>query len=277
MRCRRCGKFLITDEAIYLLQEAGNKDRRYLISAAARRGSDAGGVPELLTYSIDEIWRTTSAPRTPFEVIDQLLLHIHRHTTNFAGGVRILLDDYPLFTLRSGTELKTFASHLQSLGYIELGAEGGDALICRLTLKGWQRVPELQKVGKASDQAFVAMWFAPELDEAWREGILPAFDGTGWRPVRVDSIEHNDKIDDRIVAEIRRSGLVVADVTGHRAGVYFEAGLAMGLGLPVVWMVRADHLEGVHFDTRQYNHIVWTTPAELREKLRNRLLATFPL
>ena len=276
MRCRRCGEFLITDEAICLLREPANKDRRYLISAASRRGSDAGGVPELLTYSVEEIWRTASAPRTPFEVIDQLLLHIHQHTTSFAGGVRIHLDDYPLFTLRSSTELKTFAYHLHSLGYVELGAEGADALTCQLTLKGWQRVPELQKLGKASDKAFVAMWFAAELDEAWREGIVPAFDGTGWRPVRVDSVEHNDKIDDRIVAEIRRSGLLVADVTGHRAGVYFEAGLALGLGLPVVWMVRADHLEGVHFDTRQYNHIVWATPAELREMLRNRLLATFP-
>ena len=94
--------------------------------------------------------------------------------------------------------------------------------------------------------------------------------------MRVDAVEHNDKIDDRIVLEIRRSGLLVADVTGHRPGVYFEAGLAMGLGLPVVWTVRDDDLDKVHFDTRQYNHIVWNTPADLASKLRNRILATFP-
>jgi hypothetical protein len=26
-------------------------------------------------------------------------------------------------------------------------------------------------------------------------------------------------------------------------------------------------LENVHFDTSQYNHVVWTTPDELKEKL----------
>jgi hypothetical protein len=28
---------------------------------------------------------------------------------------------------------------------------------------------------------------------------------------------------------------------------------------------------GAHFDTRQYNHIVWNDPAELRNKLANRI------
>jgi nucleoside 2-deoxyribosyltransferase len=76
------------------------------------------------------------------------------------------------------------------------------------------------------------------------------------------------------MAEIRRSGLIVADFTGNRGGVYFEAGFAMGLGLPVIWTVRQDDIDAVHFDTRQYNHITWSTPQELREKLYNRVMAT---
>jgi len=35
----------------------------------------------------------------------------------------------------------------------------------------------------------------------------------------------------------------------------------------VIWCVRKDQLDEVHFDTRQYNHIVWETPEELKEKL----------
>ena len=31
------------------------------------------------------------------------------------------------------------------------------------------------------------------------------------------------------------------------------------------------HLEFIHFDTRQYNHIVWKNPVELREKLEKRI------
>ena len=94
--------------------------------------------------------------------------------------------------------------------------------------------------------------------------------------MRVDGIEHNEKIDDLIIAEIKRSGLVVADFTEHRPNVYFEAGFARGLGLPVIWTCHEDHISAAHFDTRQFNHIVWKDPDDLQERLRLRILATIP-
>jgi nucleoside 2-deoxyribosyltransferase len=90
----------------------------------------------------------------------------------------------------------------------------------------------------------------------------------------VDRVEHNDNINDRIISEIRACQFLVADFTLHRNGVYFEAGFAMGLGRPVVWTCRRDQMREAHFDTRPYNHIIWDTPAELREKLTNRIKAT---
>ena len=94
--------------------------------------------------------------------------------------------------------------------------------------------------------------------------------------MKVDLVEHNGKIDDFIVAQIRRSGLLVADFTGHRGGVYFEAGFAMGLGIPVIWTCRDSDIDELHFDTRQYNHIAWTNPQDLQERLQNRIAATIP-
>ena len=143
-----------------------------------------------------------------------------------------------------------------------------------LTLKGWERVGELRKAGRSSDTAFVAMWFTDELESAWEDGFKPALEEEGWNPIRIDKKQHNDKIDDQIVASIRRSGLVVADFTGQRGGVYFEAGFALGLGLPVIWTVKETGLEHLHFDTRQYNHIGWKDPEDLRERLQLRLQAT---
>ena len=67
---------------------------------------------------------------------------------------------------------------------------------------------------------------------------------------------------------------MIADVTYQRNGVYFEGGFAMGLGRTVVWMCRANDLDNVHFDTRQYNHIVWDDHTDLRTKLSARLRAT---
>ena len=75
---------------------------------------------------------------------------------------------------------------------------------------------------------------------------------------------------------IRRSRFVVADFTGQRGGVYFEAGYALGLGLRVIWLCRDGELKDVHFDTRQYNFLVWKAGeyADLAKRLQNRIEAT---
>ena len=83
----------------------------------------------------------------------------------------------------------------------------------------------------------------------------------------MDAEPHIERIDTKIVTEIRNSRFLVADVTLQRPGVYFEAGYALGLGLPVFWCVRNDDLKNVHFDTRQYNHIVWDNAQHLAEQL----------
>ena len=72
------------------------------------------------------------------------------------------------------------------------------------------------------------------------------------------------------------SRFLVADFTDHRGGVYYEAGSAHGLGLPVIFMCRNDHLEKLHFDIRQYDCIVWTVDAleGAQTSLKNRILAT---
>jgi hypothetical protein len=46
----------------------------------------------------------------------------------------------------------------------------------------------------------------------------------------------------------------------------------MGLGIPVIWLCREDELEKAHFDTRQYNYILWTTEKspELTSALQKR-------
>ncbi len=118
------------------------------------------------------------------------------------------------------------------------------------------------------------MWFADEMAEVYKRGIKPAIEDTGFEPRQMQFVQHNNKICDEIVAEIRKSRFVVADFTGQRGGVYFEAGFAMGLGIPVIWTVRNDQIEQVHFDTRQYNHIVYDTPEDLKQKLCNRIRAT---
>ena len=100
-----------------------------------------------------------------------------------------------------------------------------------------------------------------------------------YRPIRIDKAEFNDRIDDEIIAEIRRSRFLVADFTqdgdSARGGVYYEAGFAHGLDRPVIFTCRKNVIDKglIHFDTRQYNHIAWTTAEELRKRLADRIAA----
>ncbi|WP_146130845.1 hypothetical protein [Sphingopyxis lindanitolerans] len=129
-----------------------------------------------------------------------------------------------------------------------------------------------------SDQAFVAMWFDQSMQEPYEKGVEGAVRECGFRPLRIDRKEHNNRIDDEIIGEIRKSKFLIADFTSNigspRGGVYFEAGFALGLGLPVIWTCRSDLMNHIHFDTRQFNHIVWTNADELKRGLKNRILAT---
>ena len=65
-----------------------------------------------------------------------------------------------------------------------------------------------------------------------------AITDAGYKPLRIDNVEHTGKVDDRIIAEIRRSRFLVADFSCEsgkpRGGVYYEAGFAEGLNIPIL-------------------------------------------
>ena len=162
---------------------------------------------------------------------------------------------------------------LQDYLYRETGYLNDRGL--KISPKGWAYLESLRQGNPESLTAFVAMWFHESVTDAWL-AITKGIRSTGYDALRIDQKQHNNKIDDEIVAGIRRSKFLVADFTGHRGGVYFEAGLATGLGLPVIWLCRKDELEKTHFDTRQYNFIVWEADKldELSKALKNRIEAT---
>ena len=145
-----------------------------------------------------------------------------------------------------------------------------------VTVDGYRYIAELNSKSDSA-QAFVAMWFNNEMREICENGIKPAIEQAGYKPMRIDKKNDVVKIDDAIVAEIRRSRFLVADSThgrdGARGGVYYEAGFAFGLGLPVIYTCREDMVDEIHFDTRQYHHTVWKTAEGLRVSLKNRIVA----
>lgn len=274
VKCDVCRSFRISDGAIAEVQQIQGPyaERRYLLSGLTRRRSDSGSRVTITTENLPQLFDGLTPPETPQDVLDQLLVHLADNATTFFQAKAIDPNlDYPIARARSPGELEgTFLFGKQT------AVIAGSLSTATLTPRGWDRVIELRRVQARTRQAFVAMSFVPELKHVWKEGFEPALLDVGYQPLRVDQEEFNDKIDDEIVKQIRSSGLLVADFTGHRCGVYFEAGFAFGLGIPFIWTCRDDTIGDSHFDTRQYNHVVWTEPADLKEKLMNRIEATLP-
>jgi hypothetical protein len=145
-----------------------------------------------------------------------------------------------------------------------------------LRAKGWLRLDELQRKEVQSSQAFVAMWFNAATDEPYENGLSKAIRDSGYDPRRVDQQHHHlNKVDDEIIAEIRRSRFLVTDFTCEpksvRGGVYFETSFAMGIGIPIIWTCKNTSMTDLHFDTRQYPHIEWKNSADLYAKLKARI------
>ena len=259
--CPRCGSYWITGSAKACIHEPNMK-----LAAWVRNQNERDQTPTISSDTLEEVKKLSG-----YSVLDKqiILLRAVAKRSEYPGFMVEfdLKRDYPLAWAAGVEEFHYILNSLKERGMVSLPAPVLGAERVVITPHGWEVLASLESTSAFDDQAFVAMWFDAEMDDAWEQGIKPAVEQAGYRPIRVDKELHIDRIDAKIVADIKDSRFLVADVTGQRAGVYFEAGYAMGLGRPVIWCVREDQLNEVHFDTRQYNHIVWGTPDELKEEL----------
>ena len=90
--------------------------------------------------------------------------------------------------------------------------------LCRVTVDGYVAIERI-KTERKPDQCFVAIWFSEETDALYDNGIAPAVEAAGYKPIRIDR-ETNfiGKIDDQIISEIRQSRFVIADFTHDERG-----------------------------------------------------------
>jgi nucleoside 2-deoxyribosyltransferase len=269
-QCERCGEFGADKQCVLALSDSGPEPS---LSGVARHMAETGETLRLTYTNMGEARKL--APITIAEKSRRLLRALVRKSQYPGGSVELVRErDFPLVFGKNEDELEFLLEHLVALDWLKTDADSS-GISCVVTPHGWIEFEHDRAANVESDKAFVAMWFDRGMNDAYERGIKPAIeDDAGFKSIRVDAVEHKGKIDDRIIAEIRESRFLIADFTGHRGGVYFEAGYAMGMGLPVIWACRADEIANAHFDTRQYNHIVWNEPAELREKLALRIRAT---
>lgn len=293
-RCDKCGRFTISEYAqdylkgidenkfkacaYYYLSHYRKSNKPYLIVKNKCEDSN-----DIITVTVDEIMNLY--PNTISEKIDKILLNMvdlnsdlgAKFTMNYGLPNKII----PFFFLSSNNvedELKYIFELLKNLNLIESAGWASNATYYTIGYKGWQRITELQKQNTTHKQGFVAMWFTDSMKDV-RAAINEVFLETGYNKMIIDEKQHNNQIVPEILYEIQNSDFVVADLTGNRNGVYYEAGYALGLGKPVILLTDSTKIkEGndnvPHFDVAQVNQIRYENIEDLKKQLFNRITAT---
>lgn len=332
-KCLRCGPVYIPLDIEGLAKQSLSTADKNAISITLRNEHERSGRKDKPTELTTELLREMAGqykPLTPLEKVDRVLFNYDMLSKYVGHYVKTNCSlDYPFYHCTTGEELHSILKLAEEDELIRIKYNPQDEHLIRvgsiprntslriekftLTTKGYQRLREIQYPNQESRQAFVAMWFNEDMKKAYDKAIEPAIqyidpDQTEprFKALRIDNKEHVNDINDQIIAEIRRSRFMVCDLTGYRGGVYFEAGFAYGLGIPVIYTCRKDwtkpetlritedkgsdevkHLydsngqairvgkEGVHFDLNHRNRIEWDPDnlEDFRTKLENRIRA----
>lgn len=105
------------------------------------------------------------------------------------------------------------------------------------------------------DTCFVMMPFGQWMDAYYREIYVPAIRESGLEPICADELFSTGSVIEQIWEQISRAKVLLADLTGKNANVFYELGLAHAANKPVVFTT--GDLEDVPFDLRHLRVAVY--------------------
>lgn len=225
---------------------------------------------------------------SPNAKVERLLLTIRSYTKHDGEYVNLFdhienkrVDICRQSYLANGNELRYYFNYLIESGYInhpekEYGPhpEGYSMNTnINITVKGLEQIIKAQEK-LASKTCFVAMSYDKEMLGIFDSAISAAIVECNFIPDLINEkakISHEQTLNDAILAAIKKSKFTIADFTNHRPNVYFEAGYALGRGQKVIYTCRKDRKEDVPFDLRNYPILLWETPEELKQQLKDKI------
>lgn len=181
---------------------------------------------------------------------------------------------------------------LLSADYLKIhnGGSSTDSSCAILTEKAWNYI--IPKKEAPSKNIFIAMSYSGTAElNFYEKAVKEAISKCGYTPMIIRDKEHIDYIPLEIEYEISHSSALIADLTEQNNGVYYEAGLARGKGIPVIFTCNKTENEGnlekkdkksttenrtgsgkIHFDVAQINTIFWQHDEQKTGELKDRLI-----
>jgi transcriptional regulator with XRE-family HTH domain/nucleoside 2-deoxyribosyltransferase len=133
-----------------------------------------------------------------------------------------------------------------------------------------------------SNSVFIAMSFNPDLEILYQSAFVPLLSKVFNRyPDKLGRNDHNGIIDNEILKRIKECSFMIADITEYKHNVFYEAGYAHGLGIPVIFTCREDYFfdeqrekRKLPFDLDHRDIIYYKDLKELIKKLSQRIEKT---
>jgi len=276
--CAHCGQFEF--ETRLTSMDRFREVERHLIAGHVREQNlkfTADRIPEFRTLA--DLWQCAQiCPRRIPDKARRLLRQIEHRSPFFGSSANLISDADDVWAYaRNPKECEAIVAFLRDNSWIRINAQilGARTVFdVSITAAGLAELDHANKTGADFTVGFVAMSFDKSMEPAYFEAIHPAIEAAGWKSERADLVQFNTDVVDKFKTMIRGSRFVISECTMHRTGVYYEAGFAEGIGREVIWCCRADEIGAAHFDTNHLSHVVWETPADLREKMFNRIVGT---
>jgi len=118
------------------------------------------------------------------------------------------------------------------------------------------------------DSCFVMMPFGHWFDIYYHKIYTPAINDAGFEPIRGDELFNTGSVVEQIWEQIEKSTVLLADLSGRNANVFYELGLAHAARKPVVFT--AGNIDDVPFDLRHLRVITYETKEpDWAEKLKD--------
>jgi nucleoside 2-deoxyribosyltransferase len=284
--CPLCGKYFLSNSVRY------GRKLPHTASSWIQEQNKVNGKPPLITSDKYEMLKTIPdiTLKHKLEIFMQKIYQCFDQ--NATSDVSIDLNREPswlsLTWAKNEGEFYSIIEEANSMGLIESVTDNMNLMmelkyskipnVKKITFKGREFVESLGQTTVVSNKIFMAFYFTDEMKESFEEttkrAVTDASDGK-LIAVRVSTsgTPIDTKIDDALITMLKSSKVVIADFTGQRQAVYYEAGYAMGMGIPVIWTCREDEVNKLSFDTRQYPHILWKDKDDLYKQLTARLSA----
>jgi nucleoside 2-deoxyribosyltransferase len=258
-KCEKCGRYFISGSAESYLRYDEIKILLTKISSWISEQNKIYNIdtPEILTSTFDKI--INQKEKTIKEKFNCFMKTFQELNKN-----NIDINDYNHCYMKDKNELNILYNKALKDNFIDNN---------KLTFDGLEYIESLEERNKNSKNIFVAFHFTKEMQNIVDNDLKNTIEDIGFNCIRVSAstTDTDVHINDEIIGKIKSSKIVIADFSGHRNSVYFEAGYAMGLNIPVIWSCKRDESKKLSFDTRQYPHILWDTPEDLTNQIINRI------